>query len=275
MIKLIRRAWRYMTAALTGKFNEAADPKVQLEQAIMDAQEQHRRLMEQAANVIANQKQNEMRLNRAMEDLEKVRGSASQALLMADDASKKGDAAKTQQYTQAAEAFAGRLIAVETEVESLKTLSLQSAQAADQAKAAVAQNSSALQKKLSERQKLLSQLDQAKMQEQMNKAMDTLALTVGQDTPTLDEVRDKIEARYAKALGQADLQKQTVESSMLEIEQVHMNIEAQSRLSELRTQLGLAAPAPTGEVGAAPTETPAPAKAATEGTAEGTSAGAG
>ena len=266
MIKLIKRTWRYMTASLTGKFNEAADPKVQLEQAITEAQEQHRRLMEQAANVIANQKQNEMRLNRAMEDLGKVRNSATQALLMADDATKKGDAAKVAQYTQAAEAFANRLIAVEKEVESLKTLSLQSAQAADSAKAAVTQNSSALQKKLSERQKLLSQLDQAKMQEQMNTAMQTLSLTVGQDTPTLDEVRDKIEARYAKALGTADLQQQTVESGMLEIEQAQMNVEAQSRLSELRSQLGLSAPAaPAGEVttGSAGTPQPAPVEGTT------------
>src|SRR3954463_9297407 len=251
MIKLIKRTWRYMTASLTGKFNEAADPKVQLEQAITEAQEQHRRLMEQAANVIANQKQNEMRLNRAMDDLGKVQNSARQALLMADDAQKKGDAAKLQQYNQAAEAFANRLIAVEKEVDSLKTLALQSAQAADQAKAAVAQNSSALQKKLSERQKLLSQLDQAKMQEQMNKAMETLSLTVGQDVPTLDEVRDKIEARYAKALGQADLQSATVESGMLEIEQAQMNVEAQSRLSELRTQLGLSSAGPPGGGGPA------------------------
>src|SRR3954464_4626136 len=228
MIKLFRRAWRYMTASLTGKFNEAADPKVQLEQAIMEAQEQHRRLMEQAANVIANQKQNEMRLNRAMEDLQKVRSSATQALLMADDAAKKGDTAKAEQYNQAVEAFAGRLIAVETEVDSLKTLSLQSAQAADQAKAAVAQNASALQKKLSERQKLLSQLDQAKMQEQMNKAMETLSITVGQDVPTPHEGGEKIEARDAKALGQAGLQSATVESGMLEIEQAQMNVEAQS-----------------------------------------------
>ena len=37
MFKLLTRAWRYLTAALTGKFNEVADPKVQLEQAITDA----------------------------------------------------------------------------------------------------------------------------------------------------------------------------------------------------------------------------------------------
>src|SRR5947207_5963651 len=146
MIKLFRRAWRYMTAALTGKFNEVADPKVQLEQAIQEAQDQDRRLKEQAANVIANQKQAEMRLNRAMEELQKVNGSARQALLMADEATKGGEAEKAKKYNQAAESFANRLIGVEKEVESLKTLSLQSAQAADQARAAVEQNSIVMQK---------------------------------------------------------------------------------------------------------------------------------
>jgi phage shock protein A len=243
MVRLLRRIGRYITAALTGKFNEVADPKVQLEQAIMEAQDQHRRLKEQAANVIANQKQTEMRLNRAMEELEKVNASARQAVLMADEATKRGDTAKAAEYTRAAEAFANRLIAAEKEVEGLKTLSLQTAQASDQAKAAVAQNSSALQKKLAERQKLLSQLDQAKMQEQMNRAMASLSETVGQDVPSLEEVRDKIEQRYAKAMGASELQGQTVESRMLEVEQAALDTEAQARLSQIRSQLGIEAPA--------------------------------
>jgi len=240
MFKLLRRTWRYLTAALTGRFDELADPKVQLEQAILEAQEQHRRLTEQAANVIANQKQTEMRLNRALEELEKVNGSARQALLMSDEATRKGDTKKAGEYNSAAEAFANRLIALESEVESLKTLLYQSTQAADQAKAAVQQNSSALQKKLSERQKLLSQLDQAKMQEQMNKAMGQLTEAVGTEVPTFNEIRDKIEARYARARGTAELQGQSVENRMLEVEQASMNAEAQARLSQMRTQLGLA-----------------------------------
>ena len=247
MFKVLRRWWKYLTAKMGSSFNERADPKVQLEQAIMEAQEQHRRLVEQAANVIANQKQTELRLNRAMEELEKVNGSARQAVLMADEATRAGDTAKATEYTSAAEAFANRLIAVEKEVENLKQLQLQSTEAANQAKAAVAQNSSALQQKLSERQKLLSQLDQAKMQEQMNRAMATLSETVGQDVPTLDEVRDKIEARYAKALGTSELQGQSVEHRMLEVEQAAMNSEAQARLAEIRSSLGLAAPAAASE----------------------------
>ena len=262
MIKLLRRIGRYITAALTGKFNEVADPKVQLEQAIMEAQEQHRRLKEQAANVIANQKQTEMRLNRAMEELEKVNSSARQAVLMADEATKKGDTAKATEYTRAAEAFANRLIASEKEVDGLKTLAMQTAQASDQAKAAVAQNSSALQKKLAERQKLLSQLDQAKMQEQMNKAMASLSETVGQDVPSLEEVRDKIEQRYAKALGSSELHAESVEGRMLEVEQASLNTEAKARLSEIRSQLGLSAPAEAAPAEAAPAQSD-PAQEAT------------
>src|ERR1700694_2277819 len=249
MFKLLRRMGRYMTAMFSGKFNELADPKIQLEQAITEAQDQHRRLTEQAANVIANQKQTEMRLNRAMEELERTSASTKQALLMADDATKKGDTSKAGEYNQAAEGFANRLISTEKQVEDLKVMHLQTTQAADQAKAAVNQNSAALQKKLAERQKLLSQLDQAKMQEQMNRAMASLSETVGQDVPTFDEVRGKIEARYAKALGTSELQGQTVESRMLEVEQAALNTEAESRLSELRSQLGLSAPS-SAELGA-------------------------
>jgi phage shock protein A len=241
MGKLLKRMWQYMAAALTGKFDEVADPKVQLEQAIADAQEQHRRLKEQAANVIANQKQTEMRLSRTLQSLEKVNGSAQQAVLMADEAQRKGDATKATDYTRAAESFANQMIALEGEVDDLKGLHLQSTQASDDAKRAVSQNASMLQRKLAERQKLLSQLDQAKMAEQMNRAMTSLSETVGQDVPTLDEVRSKIEARYAKARGVAELEGESVEGRMLEVEQASMDTAAQTRLSEIRSKLGIAA----------------------------------
>ena len=175
----------YITAALTGKFNEVADPKVQLEQAIIEAQDQHRRLKEQAANVIANQKQTEMRLNRAMEELEALNSQGPPGRADGRRRTKAGDTKKATELTNAAQSFANRLITTEKEVESLKQLHLQASQATDQAKAAVQQNSIVLQKKLTERQKLLSQLDQAKMQEQMNKAMSSLSETVGQDVPDL------------------------------------------------------------------------------------------
>jgi phage shock protein A len=183
---------------------------------------------------------------------------------MADEATKRGDAAKALDYTSAAEAYANRLIATEREIEGLKQLLLQSTQAANQAKAAVQQNSMVMQKKLSEKQKLMGQLDQAKMQEQMNRAMASLSETVGQDVPTFDEVRDKIETRYAKALGTSEIAGESVEVRMLEVEQAQMNTEASARLDSIRAQLGIA-PSPSaaeapavGEASSSPGNEPSP-----------------
>jgi phage shock protein A len=239
MIKLFRRWWGYLNAKLTGKFNEMADPTVQLEQALREAQDQHRRLKEQAANVIASQKQAELRLNKRMTDLESLNTNARQALIMAADAQKAGDAERAARMTSAAETIATQLIQVEKDVGDLKALVLQSTQASDQAKAAVQQNSRALQQKLAERSKLLSQLEQAKMQETINKAMASLNEAVGDDVPTLSEVRTKIEARYAKAKAVAELNESTVDASIREIEEATANAAAQDRLSELRDELGI------------------------------------
>ena len=263
MFKLVRKWWKYLTAKLTGSFNERADPKVQLEQAITEAKSQHIRLKEQAANVIANQKQGEIRLNGKMTELEKLNANARQALIMAADAEKAGDAAKAAQYNSAAETIANQLIQVEKDVEGLKTMVLEAAQASDQAKAAVQQNSRLLQEKIAEKSKLLSQLDQAKMQEEMNSAMTQLNESIGADVPTFKEVEEKIQARYTKAKATSELTETSVESRVLEVEQATANVEAQGRLSQLRSELGLdsgAAPAvghtqPVAEPAA--TETPA------------------
>jgi phage shock protein A len=174
---------------------------------------------------------------------------------MAADAQKAGNTEKAGQYNNAAETIANQLIQVEKDVEGLKTMVIESTQASDQAKAAVAQNSRLLQQKLAEKNKLLSQLEQARMQEEMNKAMSQLSETVGDDVPSLKEVQDKIEARYAKAKAHSELSGTSVESSILEVEQATANVEAQSRLSELRAELGLdAAAAPAAVEQAKPTE---------------------
>ena len=78
--------------------------------------------------------------------------------------------------------------------------------------------------------------------------------------PSFSEVEQKIQARYAKAKATAELTETSVESSVLEIEQATANVEAQSRLSELRAELGLESPAaaaPHAAVGAARRATPA------------------
>lgn len=254
MLQYLKKRWNYFIAKKTDQFEESADPKVQLEQAISEAKDQHDRLRGQAANVIANQKQTELRLNRALEELERINGNARQAVKMADDASRAGDRERMERYTDAAEQFANRLVTLETDIESLKSLYFQSSEAADQAKAAVEQNADLLQKKLGQRQALLSQLDQAKMQETVNSAMNTLSEAVGEDVPTFEQVRDKIEARYAKAKATAELTESNLEAQMHEVEQAARKIEARSRLDAIRSDLGIEAPRAPEAIGDGSTE---------------------
>jgi phage shock protein A len=245
MWKTLKKWWRYLAAKLGLALEEKADPRVQLEQAIAEARDQHRRLTEQAANVIANQKSLQMKLDRAMDDYEQANKSAKQALVLSDQEAKAGNADKAGSFNQAAEAFADKVINLEAEIADLKKSLLDATAASAKAKQAVEQNSAALQKKLSEKEKLLNQLDQAKMQEQMNSSMQQLSATVGDEVPTFDQVRDKIEKRLAKAQATSDLTGTSVDTQMLEVEQAQASAEAQARLSEMRSELGLSTPTQT------------------------------
>jgi phage shock protein A len=232
------KAWKYLMAAFSSKVDELADPKVQIQQAIEEAQRQHQALSQQAAAVIGNQRQLEMKLNRQLGEVEKLQASARQALVLADESRGKGDEAKATEFENAAQQFATQLVTAEQSIEDLKTLHDQSLQAAAQAKRAVEQNSMMLQQKLQERTKLLSQLEQAKMQEQVSKSLNQMSeLAAPTNTPSLEEIRDKIEKRYATALGSADLAKNSVQGRMLEVQQSTVNMAGSNRLEQIRASL--------------------------------------
>jgi phage shock protein A len=229
------KAWKYLMAAFGAKVDELADPKVQIQQAIEDAQRQHQALTTQAASVIGNQHQLEMRLNRQMSEVEKLQSSARQALVLADQARAKGDAAKAAEFEQTAGVFATQLVAAEQGMADLKGLHDQALGAAEQAKKAVENNAMVLQQKLAERTKLLSQLEQAKMQEQVSASLQQMSgLAAPGSTPSLDEVREKIERRYANALGSAELAQNSVEGRMIEVQKSALDMAGQSRLDQIR-----------------------------------------
>ena len=169
------KAWKYLMALFSSKVDEYADPKVQIQQAIEDAQRQHAALSQQAAAVIGNQRQLEMKLTRQMGDVERLSSSARQALVLADEQRAKGNAAEADKYEQTAQAFATQLVAAEQQMEDLKVMHDQALQAAQQAKKAVENNAMQLQTKLAERTKLLSQLEQAKMQEQVSASLQSMS----------------------------------------------------------------------------------------------------
>lgn len=232
------RGWKYFMALLSGKLDEHSDPKIQIQQAIEEAQRSHQQLTQQAASVIGNQRQLEMKLARQMSDVEKLQGSARQALVLADQARAAGDEAKAQQYEQTATTFATQLVAAEHSMEDLKSLHDQALQAAEQAKKAVEANAMQVQQKLAERSQLLTQLEQAKMQEQVSASLSSMSqLSAPGSTPNLSEVRDKIEARYAKALGSAELAQNSVEGRMLEVEKSSLEMAGSSRLDQIRASM--------------------------------------
>jgi phage shock protein A len=232
------KAWKYLMAAFSSKIDEHADPKVQIQQAIEEAQRQHQALSQQAAAVIGNQRQLEMKLNRQLGEVEKLQSSARQALVLSDEARGKGDEQKATQFEQAASAFAAQLVTAEQSIEDLKSLHDQALQAASQAKTAVERNAMVLQNKLAERTKLLSQLEQAKMQEQVSRSLNQMSeLAAPGNVPSLEEVRDKIEKRYATAIGSAELAGNSVQGRMLEVQASTTEMAGQSRLEQIRASL--------------------------------------
>ncbi|MFI5907325.1 PspA/IM30 family protein [Dactylosporangium sp. NPDC051541] len=250
------KGWKYLMALFGAKIDEYADPKVQIQQAIEDAQRQHQALVQQAAAVIGNQRQLEMRLSRNIAEVEKLQGSARQALVLADKTRAEGDEAKAQQYEQTAQVFATQLVAAEQGMEDLKTLHDQSLNAAAQARKAVENNAMMLQQKLAERTKLLSQLEQAKMQETVARSLESMSgLAAPGNTPSLDEVREKIERRYANAMGRAELASNSVEGRMLEVQRSTLDMAGSSRLDQIRASMA-------GEKLAAAPESPAVASPA-------------
>ena len=258
--------WKYLMAAFGEKVDEMADPKVQIQQAIEDAQRQHQALTQQAASVIGNQRQLEMKLNRQMGEVEKLQSQARQALTLADQKRAEGDEAEAQKFEQTAQTLATQLVAAEQSMEDLKQMHDQSLVAAQKAKTAVEDNAHRLKTKLAERTKLLSQLEQAKMQEQVSASLNRMnELNAPGNVPSLDEVRDKIERRYANALGQAELAENSVEGRMLQVEKSSLDMAGSARLDQLRqsmggNKLGTEAPAPAQQDQTAAPAQPAPAQ---------------
>ena len=257
-------------ALFDSKIDEHADPKVQIEQAISDAKRQHQELSQQAAAVIGNQRQLEMQLNRRLNEVEKLQSNTKQALELSDKARNEGDERKAIEYENAAEAFAAQLVTAEQSVEETKHMHDQALKQADQAKQAVERNNMQLQEKVQQRSKLLSQLEQAKMQEKVSESLNSMNnLTndsspsldsvrdennvvqscrehyqamvnnlTNDSSPSLDSVRDKIEQRYSRALGQAELAENSVQNRMHEVKQAGIQMAGHSRLEQIRAEMG-------------------------------------
>ena len=257
MANVVRRAFRYLSASANRKLDEKADPRVQIDQAIEESRKGHEALRQQAARVLGNQRQLEMRMGRQIEQVAMLTDSARSALTLADRARAKGEVAAAAQYEQTAQAFASELVGGESSLEEMRTLHQQSVESSALARQAVDDNTERLRQQLAERARLLTQIEHAAMREQMSKAMESMSeLAPAGDTPTFAEIRDKVEQRYANAMGRHELASSGVEARMLEVRRAAIDARASNRLAELRASLaapgpGAGQPAGAGEVSGA------------------------
>src|SRR5215213_1830588 len=105
------KAYKYFMSWFGAQVDERADPKIQIQHAIEKAQRQHEGFSRQAAAVIGNQRQLEMKLSRQMSEVERLQASARQALTLADQTRAKGDEAKAAEYEQTDTSWVAKTVA--------------------------------------------------------------------------------------------------------------------------------------------------------------------
>ena len=234
----MKRTWHYAIAFLSGTLDTLADPRVQIEQAIEDAKRQHAALSDQAAAVIGNQRELQLKLNRSLNEVERLRASASQAIVLAEDARSKGDTQKAAAHERTARLFAMQLATVESSAADLHELLERAAAAAKAAKGAVEHNAYVLQRQLAERSKLLTELEAAKMQERVADALQRIGtFAPATDVPSLEEIRDKIDRRIARASGRYELANEGVEARVLDVEHALADARGDKILDEIRQKV--------------------------------------
>jgi phage shock protein A len=99
------------------------------------------------------------------------------------------------------------------------------------------------------------------MQEQVSASLRSMSeIAAPGNTPSLDQVREKIERRYANAMGAAELAQGSVQGRMLEVQQASVEMAGHSRLEQIRASMrGEALPA-----GGSTASTPTPVAPAAE-----------
>lgn len=237
---MLKRIWNYIKQLFRMTAERAMDPEVEVEQAISEARSRDQALRNQAAKVIAHRTQLEAKIEQAAKDVGEARETAKQALLRADKGKQEGNDADVQKWTQAAQSLALKLQAAESNLTGLKQQYEAAIGQADEAKRAVQQNAMRLQELAAKRMELLGQLQQAKMQEAVNRAVESIGASMETEAPSLEKVEEKIQRRLAEAQAQGELREATPEGAEAELHEAVSLAEADAKLEELRKELGLA-----------------------------------
>jgi len=226
------------------------DPEIEIQMAIDQAKKKNQELRNQAANIVAHRTQLEAKIEKAADQVGETREMAKQAIIKAEEAKAAGDTAGVAKWTGIAQGQASKLQAAESNLTSLKGQYQTAITQADDAKRAVQANAVKLQELSAKQMALLGSLEQAKMQESVNAAVQSMSSTLDDELPSLESVEEKIEKRKAQAMAKAEIFEATPEGGEAELRQAMNEAQADAKLEELKAELGLTA---TGEDAAAET----------------------
>jgi phage shock protein A len=240
MTSLFARGWRYVGALLSSALDQVADPRVQVQMALDEARRQHQLLTEQAAAVLGNERELEIKVGRAMAEVERIRSATGRALMLADRAARAGDESAARSHEETATLFAVQLAGAESMAAELADARDRSAGAAAAARRAVDGSAHLLHARLTEGSRLNTEIEAARMQERMANTLTALdAMAPSGSIPTLDQIRARVDRRVSIAAAKSELAGSGTGARMLEIERAGLEETGRQKLLEIRQALGL------------------------------------
>jgi phage shock protein A len=249
---MLRKWWAYIKAWFRGTSERMMDPAVEMQMAIDQAKAKDRDLRNQAANIVAHRTQIEGKIEKEADTVGETREMAKQAIMKAEEARAAGDTAGVEKWTSTAQSLALKLQASENNLSSLTNQYEVAIQQADDAKRAVQTNAGKLQELSAKQIELMGALEQAKMQEAVNEAVQTMSVTLDDEMPTLASVEEKIKRREAQAMAKAEIHEATPQGAEAELREAINLSAADAKLDELRAELGLTTGGQATETGEAP-----------------------
>lgn len=208
--------------------------------------EQIRALRESATNIIAHEKMLESQRTKLYAQLEKVNTRARQAVMMAEEAARDGDADKASSFNDSAEILSQEIVSIDSQIAAIDIELIEAKQASEEAKSIASDSAIQMTQMKAKGAELRADFERAKMAEA------TLDAT---GTPSFDEVKDKINTRSAVAEAQAELAdiegQGDLSGATAMVEQAAIESKAAAKLAELRSQMGVSSPSTT-PVDAAP-----------------------
>ena len=217
------KTWNYIKTWFGKKTEEVKDPEIEIEQAIQEAQKRDQELRNQAAQVIAHRTNVAAELEEASGDVAEAKELAKQALLRADAAAKAGNAADAEKWNTTALADRHEAAGVAEHRRHAARSSCRRPTCRPRRPRRRSRTTPCRCRSWpASGWSCSASCEAAKMQESVNKAMDQMTATVGQDAPSMEEVENKIQARMSQAAAKAELTEATSpEAAMAELKVDH------------------------------------------------------